>query len=206
MRGTIYYLFAAMLVLTLGACGDDAVINQLEEDSVIVDSISINRDALNTNGIRGLKPQKASGNNEETALDSKGEKGRDRREWNDEFPNNDVEFKLAEYLNIGDLYMIGEDDYYYLCKSYFPEVLGEDYKEYANSELSVYLDQTIDGWSHKCLLSQCTFNLNDTTRILKYAFNYGYKLHYSYVLEDGSTRNHETIHYKLVHLYDILYK
>ena len=204
MKYAINYLFAALLVMALGACGDDAVINLLEEDSATADSIYVSRDALDE--MREKKP-KIAGNNEETAMDSKGEKGRDRRERNEDFPDQDVEFKLAEYLNIGDLYMVGEDDYYYLCKSYFPTVLGEDYKEYANSELAVYLDETIDNWNFMSLLAKYnTFNLNDTTRIIKYAFNNGYKLHYSYTLEDGSVRNHETMHYNLVHLYEIIFK
>lgn len=123
MRDIISYLLVVMLIMVFGACSDDAIVNLQEEGSAIVNSAYISCNTVTMSGVRGLNPPKI-GNNEETALDSKGEKGRDRRENNsDWYDGFDAEAPLARLQLVNQDPLSGDMQVKFVFGSYVKEVI-----------------------------------------------------------------------------------
>ena len=137
MKTNIAYLFAGLLVVSLLSCSDDSepLIMQKEMNTPLLD------DQTATDAQRALRPR-ASQQMDGEQPDKKGEKGRDHRDWFDDFNNakiKDFEKDITQ-LDVGDLYAIDPDGVNpYIFKFYFPEKYLDYAKEhYTNIRVSLY--------------------------------------------------------------------
>ena len=138
MKTNIVYLFAGLLAMTLLSCSDDSepLIMQQEVSTPMLDYQTV------TDAQRALRPSRSSQQMDGEQPDKKGEKGRDHRDWFDDFNNakiKDFEKDITQ-LDVGDLYAIDPDGVnQYIFKFYFPEKYLDYAKEhYTNIRVSLY--------------------------------------------------------------------
>ncbi len=138
MKTNIAYLFAGFLAVTMLSCSNDLepLMMQEEESAPMLDYQTA------TDAQRALRPSMSAKPEDGEQPDKKGEKGRDHRDWFDDFNNakiKDFEKDITQ-LDVGDLYAIDPDGVNpYIFKFYFPEKYLDYAKEhYTNIRVSLY--------------------------------------------------------------------
>ncbi len=174
MKTNIAYLFAGLLVVSLLSCSDDLEPLMMQEE----ESAPMLEYQTATDAQRALRPR-ASQQMDGEQPDKKGEKGRDHRDWFDDFNNakiKDFEKDITQ-LDVGDLYAIDPDGVnQYIVKFYFPEEYRDYAKKYEGkrASASMYYVENKRSFQIKQLFSTDSLSFDDTFLLSRTEWDKGY--------------------------------
>ncbi len=193
MKTNIAYLFAGLLVVSLLSCSDDLEPLMMQEE----ESAPMLEYQTATDAQRALRPR-ASQQMDGEQPDKKGEKGRDHRDWFDDFNNakiKDFEKDITQ-LDVGDLYAIDPDGVnQYIVKFYFPEEYRDYAKKYEGkrASASMYYVENKRSFQIKQLFSTDSLSFDDTFLLSRTEWDKGY---FDYVIRYSLACDNKEIKYK----------